>query len=363
MLNVNPSYGQHSNLYFNNETIPSESGFQQGCPLGPAGFCISIKKLIDFLSSKLNGWYLDDGNVGGNLESTLIDINKIIEYEHESGLVLNASKCEVFIFNCNQETKTSIYEKISNVLPGVKLLNEVDLLGAPISNSLIPTYLNKKKECVELMCDRLKKLDIHPALCLLRCCMSSPKLIYLLRTCPSFLYPNDLSEIDELFRLTLENISNTRINGNIWDQASLPMKYGGIGIRKTTDLAIPAYFSSLYKSREICSAILKDLNIDIFNNNTTQILNEMDTHFIPDNDENKKIQKEWDNLKSKKVFEDLMSSENRSGRARLLASSQAESSKWLQVVPSPQLGLFMDNNTIRIATALRLGSRVCEQHL
>lgn len=49
--------------------------------------------------------------------------------------------------------------------------------------------------------------------------------------------------------------------------------------------------------------------------------------------------------------------------ARLLASSEKVSSKWLQVIPSSQLGLLMDDNTARIAVALRLGSQICEEHI
>lgn len=140
------TYGQHSNLYFNHEIISSECGVQQGDPLGPAGFCIALKKLTDFLMSKLNGSYLDDGNVGGSFEILLNDIKRIIYYGYESGLVLNPSKCEIFIFNCSEEQKTSMHEKVSNLLLGVRLINEIDLLGSPISNSLIPASLTKKKK-------------------------------------------------------------------------------------------------------------------------------------------------------------------------------------------------------------------------
>lgn len=41
-----------------------------------------------------------------------------------------------------------------------------------------------------------------------------------------------------------------------------------------------------------------------------------------------------ENLIMKKSFEDLMLSSNLNERARILVSSQAESSKWLQVLPS-----------------------------
>lgn len=334
----NQAYGHHSTLYYNHETISSESGVQQGDPLGPAGFCISLLRLIDSLNSKLNGWYLDDGTIGDNFKTILADITKIIDYGLESGLVLNTSKCEIFIFNCTEEQKASMYEKVSILLPGVRLINEIDLLGAPISNSLIPIFLSKKKEQVEFMCDRLKKIDVHPALSLLRCCISSPKFIYLLRSCPSFLHPNNLSEIDEVFRSTLERICNIKMNSSMWNQASLPFANGGMGIRKISDLAVPAHFSSLYKSRKLSNNILKNYGIDIFNDNVCQFLHQLDRTLIPDSDEKKKIQHQWDNLAITNVFDELMSSGSLTDRARLLASSQPESSKWLQVIPSPQLG-------------------------
>ena len=49
-------------------------------------------------------------------------------------------------------------------------------------------------------------------------------------------------------------------------------------------------------------------------------------------------------------------------RARLLASSTKLSSKWLQAVPSHQLGLLLDNDSARTAVALRCGNNVCEPH-
>lgn len=116
--------------------------------------------------------------------------------------------------------------------------------------------------------------------------------------------------------------------------------WGGIGIRKITDSAIPGYFSSLFKSRDLSNNILRNFKIDIFSDNISQILQQLDSSFIPVNDENKKIQKQWDNLVTDKVFKDLMLASNLIDRVRLLASSQTESSKWLQVVPSLQLGLF-----------------------
>lgn len=57
-----------------------------------------------------------------------------------------------------------------------------------------------------------------------------------------------------------------------------------------------------------------------------------------------------------------MNTDNPKVRAKLLASPKYETSKWLQVVPSFQLGLRMDNNTKRIAHTLRLGGDISESH-
>ena len=38
------------------------------------------------------------------------------------------------------------------------------------------------------------------------------------------------------------------------------------------------------------------------------------------------------------------------------------SGSWLHAVPIPSLGTYLDNQALRIAVALRVGARVCEQH-
>ena len=49
---------------------------------------------------------------------------------------------------------------------------------------------------------------------------------------------------------------NLKIDDLRWQQASLPVKMEGLGIRKVEDLAIPGYFSSLHSALELSSSIL-----------------------------------------------------------------------------------------------------------
>lgn len=260
---MNQAYGNYTNLYFNHQIILSKRGVHQGDPLGPPGFCIGISKLVKSLSSRLNGWYLDDGTIGDNFETIMVDLKKIVDYSDISGLYLNPSKCEVHFINATKDQEEVMFKAISEQLPGIRLMNEIDLLGSPIHNSLIPKFIQKKKETVKSMCERLKLLNIHPALCLFRYCMSSPKFIYLLRTCPTFTFRNLLSEVDEFFRLTLEKISNIKMNTKVWRQASLPFSFAGLGIRKLEDLALPAYLSSIFQSKTLSNELLEKLNVNV----------------------------------------------------------------------------------------------------
>src|SRR6218665_456043 len=60
------------------------------------------------------------------------------------------------------------------------------LLGAPLSTGEALTLcLEARCEELSIAIERLVMVDKHDALILLRCSMSSPKLLYTLRCCPS----------------------------------------------------------------------------------------------------------------------------------------------------------------------------------
>ena len=59
------AYGAPSCLLFGQDIIQSSEGVQQGDPLGPLLFCLTIHNMVEQLCSQLNVFYLDDGNLGG----------------------------------------------------------------------------------------------------------------------------------------------------------------------------------------------------------------------------------------------------------------------------------------------------------
>ena len=54
---------------------------------------------------------------------------------------------------------------------------------------------------------------------------------------------------------------------------------------------------------------------------------------------------------------------NQVHRARLLAARSPDLGAWLGATPLPSLGLHLDNTTVQVEVALRLGAPICEAHL
>ena len=75
--------------------VLSSEGVQQGDPLGPLLFCLSIHKMCVKLKSELAVFYLDDGTLGGNWKNVISDLNLIEEEVSELGLKLNRSMAEL----------------------------------------------------------------------------------------------------------------------------------------------------------------------------------------------------------------------------------------------------------------------------
>ena len=74
-------------------TLGSAEGVQQGDPLGPLLFCLTIQPLLMKLQSAFKVFYLDDG--GGSAEDIIRDL-RIVEFEAGvAGLELNHAKTEL----------------------------------------------------------------------------------------------------------------------------------------------------------------------------------------------------------------------------------------------------------------------------
>ena len=77
----------------------SREGVQQGDPLGPLLFCLTIHELTIQLESDLCMFYLDDRTLGGSPDEVLRDLRLLEQGAAELGLTLNHEKPEVISYN------------------------------------------------------------------------------------------------------------------------------------------------------------------------------------------------------------------------------------------------------------------------
>ena len=239
------AYNTPSSLYFGDEVILSKEGVQQGDPIGPFLFSLGILQLTDGCRSDFNAWYLDDGTLGGDPNTVIEDFKRVINCRENLGLKVNEAKCELTLFDSDPHKRQLIEREIREIAPHIKIINpnSVTLLGSPIAEDQIDPILEKKLEDLKLMASRLSQIDSHEALFLLRNCFAIPKLLYILRTAPTYASPV-LEKYNEVLKKTLEDILNISLDERSWTQCTLPVKQGGLGIRLASDIALPAFISS-----------------------------------------------------------------------------------------------------------------------
>lgn len=156
----------------------------------------------------------------------------------------------------------------------------------------------------------------------------------------------------------MELILNIHINEEQWQQANLPIKLGGLGIRKFEDITLPSFLSSTYGSKNLVSQIMNKSSgeslICYFEDaiNEWNKLNPNEVPTVPERQHN------WDSINSKRIIKKLNHSSSIE-RSRFLAAQTLESGSWLTAKPSNTL---LNNNELRISMALRLWSEIYKSH-
>lgn len=354
-------YSTSSYLFYGEDIILSQNGAQQGDPCGPLVFCSAIHSVVTALVSEFVVFYLDDGTIASTHEEVLQDFKKIINECSRIGLHINPTKCELFF--C-ADVDQEIVNQFDEVSPGILVVNELTLLGAPISENSFATVFNKKLRQLKLLFDRLEELDnYHISYYILKNCCSIPKLVFLLRTTPIGQCNDIVDEMDKCIRSTMETLTNSKLNEIQWILSSLPINNGGLGVRRIRDIALPAFLSSVNGLLPLVSFMLQQPSLNIVdigdyndNLNAWDSLNPNTNHPTTPS-----RQKEWNVINVVRLISEIHF-ETDSDKARFLAIQKSESSAWLHALPSRSIGTLLNNNYFRIAIGLRLGTDLCEPH-
>ena len=204
---VESCYSAQPLLHFGNHTILSQSGVQQGDPLGPLCFALTLHPIVEKIKREvpdllINVWYLDDGTLCGAAQDLLKALLIIEEDGPSRGLLLNRSKSLQFIPKDVQDP----YNPLPSEIPLTRV--GFSLLGSPIGpasfcESIVAKRVDKIRAAVSKLWD-LQDSQIEATL--LRSCLSLPKFNFVLRTCPFPLIQHSILAFDDLMRESLSDL-------------------------------------------------------------------------------------------------------------------------------------------------------------
>ena len=103
---------------------------------------------------------------------------------------------------------------------------------------------------LERAISRLELITSHDALVLLRASFSAPTMQHTLRSSPCA-GRAELTRFYTLLRSALSEICNISLTDDQWLQASLPVRADGLGIRRVSSLATPAFIASAVGTRNL----------------------------------------------------------------------------------------------------------------
>ena len=208
----------------------------QGDPLGPALFdALVVQPIVEMLQLELNCWYLDDASLGDTPDAVLHGLRLVIENAEAVGPSLNPEKSEIAILGAeSEEEHLRILGMFREVTPGMIDLEPcaATLLGGPLSTAAMESILDSKTRHFGRLSSRLAKLSAHSAFFLLRASVSMPRLLYFLRCGPAYKSRTHLVDYDCALKLVMEGILNCSLSPGSWLQSSLPVKAGGLGVRR-----------------------------------------------------------------------------------------------------------------------------------
>ena len=240
-------YGQHPVLWHPLGIISSETGVQQGDPLGPLLFSLVIHRVVSAIASNcpellFHMWYPDDGAIAGPKLAVLRALSIVQDLGPPNGLFVNTSKCEL----CS----TGDLSIFPSEIKSSKVLN-VEIIGVPIDDFVFcAKYASQKRAEAQGLLHMLEdvgSIDPQVALLLLRQCGSFCKMEHLAHSIP----PSLMADALQMFDNDIHHAFAEWINS--WQQAQLSLCRGGLGLRSLSHHSSEAYISSVSASEQCFS--------------------------------------------------------------------------------------------------------------
>jgi hypothetical protein len=120
---------------------------------------------------------------------------------------------------------------------------EATLLGTSVGYETTADHiLTIKLMEFKRLADRLSPLNAHGALFLHKICVSTLKLLCIMRTSSRY-NSSILTKYERIIHTTLQSIINVDLCYSAWNQATLSVSFAGLKVHRASDLALPAFLS------------------------------------------------------------------------------------------------------------------------
>ena len=224
---VESCYGAEPLLHFGEHTILSRCGVQQGDPLGPLCFALSLHPIVERIKREvphllINAWYLNDETLCGSPDDLLRALKIVEEHGPARGLNLNRLKSLLYI----PEEADISHNPLPVEIPITR--SGFCLLGSPVGPPhFCELTVRKRVERIRSSVQQLHVVeDSQMELALLRSCLSMPKFNFALRSCPPSYIQQATSAFDVLMRESLFDLAGGLLSDWAWHKASLPSSLG-----------------------------------------------------------------------------------------------------------------------------------------
>ena len=262
-----------------------------------------------------------------------------------------------------ERTKQSILSKFSEVCPGVHVteLEDVVVLGTLIGSAALESTVEEKTQVLQAFSQKLRMIDAHYALFLIKNCLHMPRLLYVLRTSPCFKLCEKLQRIDNYLRASLESMCSDSLSESRDKQVFQPVKLGGMGIPSAVLTAPSAFLASAVG----CELFSQNLNLNLGSDRDAETaltawheLSGVDAMPVA----KKEAQKTWSTPVLDKLQIDIEQSPGQTQSKRFSLTQGRYAGAWLNAIPMSPLGLKFTDGQLRCAVALQLGAKICAAH-
>jgi hypothetical protein len=385
-------YADPCSLMCQGQTVATSScGVHQGDALGPIGFALGLDQALDECREyeqplPWSAWYLDDGTIVGSLDLVATYLQHLRPALSRIGLDINLTKCTLWGPGIQKEEDMN--DNIPDdwdishpfrVIPVVPYgpAQGITVLGVPCDAKGHKTNADSVWEAtVHKTLQTLSKLRQLPEgqmrHCLLRYCLDACKVNHLMRATLLTTGCTSVQALTDALQTATCDIVGTGITANAWTQATLPVRFGGLGIKDPTvirpfartaalanfharasEVGIPSDLSD-YLSDDIMPTITKvatDLgpNHEVANRwvgNATLLRHAERMH---------QSQQWWSNQQNNARRQRLKTQGTARDQVRLIAQEGQLATAWLNVTPSRAAHTLLNDTDFRSLCRYWLG--------